>query len=434
MGAGASGMGGAGRRERGRDRAGRLGDGHVPSESDRRVKETTEERGPPQGTRKDFPDGRHGCPRFRRRSSELGPVALALLAATLVLRPLRPDVSIATSALLLVLPGVIAGLLGGRWPAAAVALASATVFGVEFVKPYGQFKVRVAEDGVAVTVFLLVALTVGEITAREARRRWLAERRAAELEELTRRLQAAEEEHRKLAGEVDRLAVMQQVDQQRAALLRSVSHDLRTPLATIRAVTTDLRGDTPYDQATRNELLELVSDEAERLDRLVANLLNLSRIEASGLVPDRQAVDLSELVADTVDRLSRLLRGKRMEVDVPASIPLVDADYTQIDQVLTNLLENAVRHALPRSTVRVGARRHDPGQVEVWVQDEGVGIPRSERTRIFEPFRRGHGSRSSGIGLAICKAVVEAHGGTIVVGDAPGGGARFSFTLPVRHA
>jgi K+-sensing histidine kinase KdpD len=359
--------------------------------------------------------------------------AVAVGIATLALRLLRPELSIATAALVLVLPGVIGGLFGGRLPAASVALVSAVVFGVEFVKPYGQFKVRVAEDGVAVTVFLFVALAVGEITAREARRRWSAEQRAAELEVLTRKLQSAEEQHRMLAGEVDRLAVMQQVDEQRAALLRSVSHDLRTPLATIRAVTSDLRSDTPYDQPTRDELLELVSDEAERLDRLVANLLNLSRIEASGLVPDLQAVDLPELVATTVDRLSRLLRGKRVQVDIPVSLSLVDVDYTQIDQVLTNLLENAVRHTLPRSTVRIGAREHGCEQVEIWVQDEGVGIPRSERARIFEAFRQGRGSGSTGIGLAICKAVVEAHGGTIVVGDAPGGGARFSFTVPVRH-
>lgn len=362
-----------------------------------------------------------------------GAGAVTLAAATVTLRLLRPNLSIATAALVLVLPGVIAGLLGGRWPAAVVALMSALVFGVEFVKPYGQFKVRVAEDAVAVTVFLLVALTVGEITAREARRRWSAERRMTELEDLTRRLQAAEEQRVTLAVEVERLAVMQQVDEQRAALLRSVSHDLRTPLATIRAVTTDLRGDSPYDQPTRDELLDLVSDEAERLDRLVANLLNLSRIEASGLVPDRQAVDLPELVATTVDRLSRLLNGKRLEIDVPHTLPLVDADYTQLDQVLTNLLENAARHAVPRSTVRIGARTNGPEMVEIWVQDEGVGIPPSEWTRIFEPFRQGRGSGSSGIGLAICKAVVEAHGGTIAVGDAPGGGARFNFTVPVRH-
>ena len=353
-------------------------------------------------------------------------------AATLVLIPFRPGLSSATAALVLVVPGVAAGLLGGPRAAACVAAASALAFAVEFVQPYGQFKVRLTEDIAAVVVFGVVALAVGGITAREARRRWLAEARSRDLEAVTTRLVAAQAEQKRLADEVHRLTVLEEVDRQRAALLRSVSHDLRTPLATIRAVASDLRSGTPYDDATRHELLELVSDEAERLDRLVANLLNLSRIEAGGLQPDRQAVDVSELVDATVQRLGRMLHDKRMEVDVPTDLPLVDADYTQLDQVLTNLLENAVRHTLPRSIVRVGARPHAEG-VELWVQDEGSGVAPFERARIFEPFRRGYGSRSSGIGLAICKAVVEAHGGSIGVTDAPNGGARFSFTLPVRH-
>jgi two-component system, OmpR family, sensor histidine kinase KdpD len=227
--------------------------------------------------------------------------------------------------------------------------------------------------------------------------------------------------------------VLQQVDQQRSALLRSVSHDLRTPLATIRAVATDLGEDAGYDEATKQELLALVGDEAERLDRIVANLLDLSRIEAGALRPERQAVALDELVADRVRRLSRLFRQVRVQVDLPVTLPLVDADYTQLDQVVTNLLENAARHAPPRSMVRIGARHRD-GMVEMTVEDEGPGVARFDRDRIFEPFRRGDGSSSSGVGLAICRAIVEAHGGTIAVEPAAGGGACFCFTLPVHRA
>jgi two-component system sensor histidine kinase KdpD len=226
--------------------------------------------------------------------------------------------------------------------------------------------------------------------------------------------------------------VLERIDEQRSALLRSVSHDLRTPLATIRAVASDLLGGASYDEATRDELLALVADESERLDRLVANLLNLSRIEAGALRPDRQAVAMEELVTHTVKRLSRLLGRRRVQVDL-AHLPLVDGDYTQLEQVVTNLLENAARHAPSGSTIRVGGREAG-GRVEVFVDDEGTGIAPFERQRIFEAFRRGDGSSSSGIGLAICKAIVEAHGGTITVSGAPGGGARFLFTLPRRDA
>ena len=287
--------------------------------------------------------------------------------------------------------------------------------------------------GVALVALLVVATAAGVLAGRQAERRRSNVRSSAELEALHARDEAVLAERQRLADPATRLTVLEQVDAQRAALLRSVSHDLRTPLATIRAVTSDLRHGAAYDQATRDGLLDLVVDEAERLDRIVANLLSLSRIEAGALQPDRQAVAVDELVADRVRRLGRLFRQVRVECDLPADLPLADADYTQLDQVLTNLLENAARHAPPRSTVRVGARANG-GDVEVWVADEGPGVAPFERARIFQPFRTGDGGTpSSGVGLAICRAIVEAHGGTIDVGPAPGGGARFAFTVPARH-
>jgi two-component system sensor histidine kinase KdpD len=210
-----------------------------------------------------------------------------------------------------------------------------------------------------------------------------------------------------------------------------VSHDLRTPLATIRAVASDLRDGVPYEEATRAELLASVCEEAERLDRIVANLLSLSRIEAGALVPDRQAVALDELIDDRVRRLAGLFRHVRVQVDVAADLPYVDGDYSQLDQLLTNLLENASRYAPMRSTLWISARARDR-VVEVRVADEGSGIPPGERTRVFEPFQRGEGGGSAGVGLALCKAIVDAHGGSLWVEPTEGGGATFAFTLPAR--
>jgi two-component system sensor histidine kinase KdpD len=123
----------------------------------------------------------------------------------------------------------------------------------------------------------------------------------------------------------------------------------------------------------------------------------------------------------------------RVQVDVPADLPFADSDYTLIDQVVSNLLENAARHSPPGSTVWITARPQD-GMIRVSVTDEGQGITEPERAHVFEPFRRGAGSQSSGIGLAICKAIVEAHGGTIDVAGVAGRGARFTFTVPSRSA
>ncbi len=354
----------------------------------------------------------------------------AVLALLMV--PVRDEFTRATPALILVVPVVVAGLVGGRRPALVTAVVAAAVFNLVFIEPYGTFKVDAFDDFVALAVFAGVAVTVGTLVAREGDRRQAAEGRAVELEEVNRELIALQSERERLAEDSLRASVLERIDEQRSALLRSVSHDLRTPLSTIRAVATDLLSDANYDEETRSELLGLVATEAERLDRLVGNLLSLSRIETGALQPDQQAVSIEELVSYTATRLDRLFDGRRVQVDIPSTLPLVDGDFTQLDQVVSNLLENAARHAPIRSTIRVGAA-HVGDRVNVWVDDEGLGINSFERRRIFEPFRSGLGSNSSGIGLAICKGIIEAHHGTIEATTAPRGGARLIFSLSVRH-
>jgi two-component system sensor histidine kinase KdpD len=351
-------------------------------------------------------------------------VGLGLVGAiTAGLLPVRGDVSVATPALVLVIPGIVAGLLGGRLAALVTATVAALVLDLVFIEPYGTLDVHLVDDVVALVSFLAVALVVAGLLSLAVERQRLAEHHAAEVTALER------------TGDAQR------------AMLRSVSHDLRTPLAAIRAVTTDLRdGSAAYDDGTRRELLDVVIDEAERLDRLVANLLGLSRVEAGALAPELQAVDLEELLADRVRRLSRLLEDVEVTVHVPDVLPLVDADYTLLDQVVTNLLENAARHAPPGSAIRIDVAEVGAGgrTVEVAVTDQGPGVAPDDqggRDWVFEPFRSGERGHTRGIGLAISRAIVEAHGGRITVGDAGhlgggagGRGARFAFTLPVHWA
>jgi K+-sensing histidine kinase KdpD len=356
-----------------------------------------------------------------------------VVGLTAALVPFRADISRATPALLLVIAVVVAGLVGGRGASVVTALLAVLAFNFAFIAPFWTLEIDVVEDAIALAAFTAVALTVGTLVARQSEHRRAAEQRAQELEALHERYEAVQAERERLAEEATRMTVLEQVDAQRAALLRSVSHDLRTPLSTIRAVTSDLRSGTVYEDATRDELLDLVIDEAERLDRIVANLLNLSRIEAGALQPERQAVAVGELVADAVRRLGRLFQKVRVELDFADDLPLADADYSQIDQVVSNLLENAARHSPRGSTVRVGGRMRGDGMLSVFVEDEGPGIPTLDRAHIFEPFWRGEGSSSSGVGLGICKAIVEAHGGTIRADSGPGRGTAFVFTLPAPH-
>jgi K+-sensing histidine kinase KdpD len=362
----------------------------------------------------------------------LGFGVAAVVVVTLILLPFRSHISRASPALALVLPVVLAGVFGGRIAAVATAAAGAIAFSLAFIPPVGTLRVAVSEDAVALVVFTLVAVAVGTLVALEAERRRAAEQRTAEIQAMHTRYQALVAEQERLREEADRLHLLEKVDEQRAALLRSVSHDLRTPLAAIRAVASELRAGPAHTEPVRFELLGLLCDEAERLDRIVANLLSLSRIEAGALQPDRQAVALDELVSDLVSRLARLFTDITVDVELPPTLPLADIDYVQIDQVVTNLLENAARHSPPGSTVRLSAESVD-GVIAIAVTDQGPGVDPVDADRIFEPFRTGGGSTSTGVGLAICKAIVEAHGGMISVSNRPGGGARFRFTVPVRH-
>jgi K+-sensing histidine kinase KdpD len=334
-----------------------------------------------------------------------------------------------TPAVALVLPVVVAAIVGGRIAALVTAIAAAAALNLVFISPRGTFKINSVDDTVAFVVFVVVALVIGTLVAWEAQRRRAAERRTDEVQRLYRQYEAVVAERERLAAEANRALMLSRVDEQRRALLRSVSHDLRTPLAAIRAATSDMRAGVVYDDATRNDLLDIVGDEAERLDRLVANLLSLSRIEAGALEPDCQAVALDELIADRTRRLGRLFGTVRLQASVDAALPLVNADYSQVDQVVTNLLENAVRHTADGGVVEICATA-TADAVEVSVHDGGPGVDPDRVDELFEPFRRGPIGGSSGIGLAICRAIVEAHGGQIRATNAVGGGAVFSFTLP----
>jgi K+-sensing histidine kinase KdpD len=332
------------------------------------------------------------------------------LVVTLALSPLRDRITTASPAMLLVVPVVGAALFGGRIAAAVTAAAAALALASGFLPPIGSPRVSLTDDVVALVVFIVVAVVIGELMAV-----------------------LVETEQRRATSEAARIEALERTDQQRAALLRSVSHDLRTPLATIQAVASDLASGTAWDDGTRAEMLELVCDEAERLDRLVANLLSMSRIEAGASAPDRQPVDVADVVATCVHRLRRLVRDVPLVLEIGDDLPLVDGDPSQLDQVVTNLVENAVRHSPPGEAVRVRVAL-DGDSVRVTVADAGPGIAPERRRVVFEPFGGAGGPGTGGLGLAICRSFVEAHGGTVGVADAPGGGAELSFTLPVRIA
>ena len=219
----------------------------------------------------------------------------------------------------------------------------------------------------------------------------------------------------------------------RAAMFSSVTHDLRTPLASIKAgVTSLLDTSVQHDPEQERELLTTILEETDRLNRLVGNLLDLARIRAGALTPTRQPASMDEIVEVVVARMRPRLAGHTVTADLPADLPDVSVDPVQLDQVLTNLLENAGRHA-PLGTAIGVSLLWLRGSVQVRVSDEGPGIPFEERDRVFEAFYRGSSSpetSGSGLGLAIAKAVVVAHGGRIWVEDSAAGGCVVAFEIP----
>jgi len=239
---------------------------------------------------------------------------------------------------------------------------------------------------------------------------------------------------------LDARARMAQLDaetnQLRAAMFSSVTHDLRTPLTSIKAgVTSLLDPSVHYDVEQQRELLTTILEETDRLNRLVGNILDLSKIRAGALIPTRQTAAIDEITEAVVARLAPRLSEVKIRTNLGDDLPEVQADPMQIDQVLTNLIENAARYSPEGGIidVMVGAIDH---KVEVRVQDRGPGIAPEERERVFEAFYRGRTNPEtpgSGLGLAIVKAIVVAHGGSIRIEGTPGGGAAVIVEIPVEE-
>ena len=239
-------------------------------------------------------------------------------------------------------------------------------------------------------------------------------------------------ERAQLADEAQDAQVRIETERLRSSLLSSVSHDLRTPLATITgAASTILESGSQLDAQARQELLESVREEAERLNRLVQNLLEMTRLESGALQLHREWHPLEEVIGAALSRLGKKLSGRRVHTSVPSDLPLVPIDDVLVEQVLVNLLDNAIKYTPAESPIRIMATSTDEA-VTVEIADHGPGLPRGEEDRIFEKFYRAQPDRGrgSGLGLAICQGIVKAHGGRIWAQNLPEGGVAFLFTLP----
>jgi len=241
-------------------------------------------------------------------------------------------------------------------------------------------------------------------------------------------------ERARLREEATAAEVLRRTDEAKSVLLDAVSHDLRTPLASIMASAGSLRqADVDWTPDERRSFAATIEQEADRLNRIVGNLLNLSRIQAGMLVPDRSWYEPAILIQETLDRLRPATARHRIRVELPQDeLAPVLLDYSEMDQVLTNLIENAVKYSPVGSEIVVSAWLAD-GQLRVTVEDSGPGVAAVALPHLFEPFYRASEVRrsgGSGLGLAVARGLVEAHGGRIWAENRPEGGARFWFAIP----
>lgn len=236
-----------------------------------------------------------------------------------------------------------------------------------------------------------------------------------------------------LAQAESRAKVLEESDQLKSALLSSVSHELRTPLSTIKAAASSLREkEVSWDSPARADLIAAIDDEADHLNMLVGNLLDMSRIESGALKPKREWNILSEIVGGVLARMKNLSAAHQLQFDLPESLPLVPVDYVQMEQVFTNLISNSLKYAPADSVVCIRARVEGES-VHVQVSNQGPQIPSEHLERIFDKFYRITAAdrvTGTGLGLSICKGIIEAHGGRIWAENISDGMA-FNFTAPL---
>jgi two-component system sensor histidine kinase KdpD len=347
-------------------------------------------------------------PRRRRQAAWMLALAGAPLQAA-VMVPFRSDLHLSSVLLLFLLQAVAAAALGGAGPALVAATLGFLLANWYFTPPFHTLTIADQESVTALVVYLAVAGVVAWLVTTVARRSAEVARARAEAETLAR------------------------VDELRAGLLAAVSHDLRTPLASIKAcVTSLLDDDVDWPPEATAEFCRTIDEESDRLTSLVGNLLDMSRLQAGALSLHRCPVGVDEVVPAALSSLGERARGDAVEVGVAETLPRVEADPALLERVLANLIDNALAWSPPGVPVRVEAGG-GTATVEVRVVDRGPGIPAGERDRVFQPFQR-LGDRSSGagvgLGLAVARGFTVAMGGRLTVEDTPGGGTTMVVTLP----
>jgi K+-sensing histidine kinase KdpD len=365
--------------------------------------------------------------------------ALAVIAITAILIPLRAHVNSTTVGFAFLLAVLFVAIIWGSIPALFASVLAMLSFNFFFLPPFHTFTIADPQNWVALAAFFITALAVGQLSARAKRRAEEAEEGRVKIRRLYDDLQNAFEK----ASEAEALKRSERL---KSALLDAVTHDIRTPLTSIKASATllleDRQSSGPAERLGQEEqetLLGVITHGADRLDHFVEGIVDLARIDAGDMKLYRNWGAVEDIIDAALAQAEPLTRYHRIKVVVADELPVVRVDARAVAEVIFTLLDNASKYAPPETEITIEATRVADELIELAVEDQGPGIPQNMRERVFERFYRAtadgaHEGRAGGIGmgLAIAKGIIEAHDGRIWVEDSTSGhGARIAFTVPV---
>ena len=370
-----------------------------------------------------------------------------MASVTALLKLSGAHINETTVALVLLFVVLFVATWWGARPAVLASLLGVLSFNFFFLPPFGTLTVAASDNWVALVAFLLTAIIVGQLSAH-------AKRRTEEAMAGRRELERLYEELRDAFERASHAEALRQSEKLKSALLDAVTHDIRTPLTSIKAsVSTlldELRAKTfdgrpvTLDLEARQEMLEVIDEECDRLNRFVEGLVELARIEAGELHLRRRWGDIDEIVTTTLKRAEPLTRAHHVRVRIEDEIPVVQVDPRAVAEVIFTLVDNAAKYSPGGTSILVAAQRADDEMIQIAVEDEGQSIAYALRERVFDKFFRAtrdgdtgdsRQPKGTGMGLAVAKGIVEAHGGRIWIEDRREGvGTRAVFTLPIGDA
>jgi len=384
---------------------------------------------------------------FRKSWTGYLVAASGIAATTAVLKLFSSHVNATTVALALLLVVLLVATWYGARPAVVASLLGVLCFNHFFLPPFGTLAIAAPDNWVALITFMVTAITVGQLSARAKRRAEEADAGRREIERLYEELQSAFER-------ASHAEALKQSEKLKSALLDAVTHDIRTPLTSIKASISTLLeelqsstihgGPVTLDIDARKEMLQVIDEESDRLNRFVEGLIELARIEAGELRLRRRWGVVDEIVATVLKRAEPLTRNHQVIVEIADEIPAVQVDPRAVAEVMFTLIDNAVKYSSAGTKILVSAHPVDDEIIQIAVEDEGQTIPRDIRERVFDKFFRATRDgdtgdsiqpKGTGMGLAVAKGIVEAHGGLIWIEDKREGvGTRAVFSLPISDA